>query len=328
MQGPTPIERFFRGGLKLAQLRVLVALADLGQVTRVAAAFHVTQPAISKQLAEIESALGVAVAHRVGNRLELSSVGQVIVDCGREVLRRLELAQRDVSALAAGLGGRVSVGAVVTVPQAMLADAVRLFNRRAPAAALCFAEATLDRLLRMLEDGDLDVAVGRNRVAGAYAQGAHLVQQVLGREAFVFVVGSGHPLAAPGHATTWRDLAGFRWITPLHGSPAYATLSQAWEEHGLVPPPGNVESSSLAFNLSLLQGGDFVSILPDSLARRHALRGHMRVLPLPPLEPLGEIVACWRSDAAAPATGLFVGCLEEAASALLGAAAAAADQKG
>jgi DNA-binding transcriptional LysR family regulator len=317
MQGPTSIERFFRGGLKLAQLRVLVALADLGQVTRVAAAFHVTQPAISKQLAEIEGALGVAVAQRVGNRLELTAVGQVIVDCGREVLRRIELAQRDVGALAAGLGGRVSVGAVVTVPQAMLTDAVRVFNRRAPAAALCFVEATLDRLLRMLEDGDLDVAVGRNRVAGAYAQGAHLAQQVLGREAFVFVVGAGHPLAVPGHATSWADLAGFRWITPLHGSPAYATLAEAWEEHGLVPPQGNVESSSLALNLSLLQSGDYVSILPDSLARRHVLRGRMRVLPLPALEPLGEIVAYWRNDAAAPATDLFVACLEEAAGTLL-----------
>ncbi|WP_390898425.1 helix-turn-helix domain-containing protein, partial [Pseudomonas veronii] len=44
------IDRFFRNGLKLPHLRILVSLAELGQVTRVAAAFHVTQPAISKQI--------------------------------------------------------------------------------------------------------------------------------------------------------------------------------------------------------------------------------------------------------------------------------------
>lgn len=68
------IDRFFRSGLKLPHLRILVSLAELGQVTRVAAAFHVTQAAISKQIGEIEEALGVPVARRVGNAVELTDL--------------------------------------------------------------------------------------------------------------------------------------------------------------------------------------------------------------------------------------------------------------
>ncbi|MCP2091905.1 UNVERIFIED_ORG: DNA-binding transcriptional LysR family regulator [Paraburkholderia sediminicola] len=318
MQPNDPIERFFRGGLKLPQLRILVSLADLGQVTRVAAAFHVTQPAISKQIAEIEDALGVPVVVRVGNALELTGIGQVIVSCGRDVLRHIELARRDVSALASGTGGHVRVGAVVTIPEPLVANSVQLFMRRAPLASLSFAEATLDRLLKMMDDGDLDIALGRNRIANTSITQPALRQEILHREPFVFVVGAHHPLGDPNRAVNWTDLRGCRWITPMHGSPAFATLIDTLGQHDAAPAGGGVESSSLALNIALICSGDFVAILPISVARPHAMRGNMRVLPLGPLEPLGEIVAYWRPDLTLPAAQLFSECLREVASELLG----------
>ncbi|PYE16205.1 LysR family transcriptional regulator [Paraburkholderia silvatlantica] len=313
MPNVDPIERFFRSGLKLPHLRILVALADLGQVTRVANAFHVTQPAISKQIAEIEEAIGVAVVTRSGNKLELTAIGKVIVACGRDVLRHLELARRDVSALAAGTGGHVRVGAVVTVPDPLVANAVELFLRRAPAASFSFVEATLDRLLKMLEDGDLDVAVGRNRITSTLVPVKH---ETLLRDPFVFVAGAAHPLGAPDRQPGWADLRECRWITPQRGSPAYTTLIATLDAQGIVPAASSVESSSLALNLALLQRGDFVSILPVSIARSHAIRANMRVLPLPAIERLGEVIAHSRADVSGPATELFVQCLVEASSEL------------
>ncbi|WP_028220850.1 LysR family transcriptional regulator [Paraburkholderia oxyphila] len=314
MHNTDSIQRFFRSGLKLPHLRVLVALADLGQVTRVASAFHVTQPAVSRQISEIESALGVAVVSRIGNKLELTAIGQVIVACGREVLRQLELARRDVSALASGTGGLVRVGAVVTIPDPLVANSVHIFMRRAPNASFSFFEATLDRLLKMLEDGDLDVAIGRNRMTSTQVQ---LKQEVLLQDPFVFVVGAAHPLGAPDRHPCWEDLRPCHWITPQLGSPAHATLIGTLEAHNIAPAAGSVASSSLALNLSLLKRGDFVSILPISIARQHVVRGYMRVLPLPPVEPLGEVVAHWRASIGSPATKLFIECLSEASSELL-----------
>lgn len=314
MQNNDPIERFFRSGLKLPHLRILVSLAELGQVTRVAAAFHVTQPAISKQIAEIEDALGVPVVNRVGNALELTGIGQVIVACGREVLRQIELARRDVSALASGTGGHVRVGAVVTIPEPLVANSVQLFIRRAPSASLSFAEATLDRLIKMLDDGDLDLALGRNRIPATQTT---LRQEIVHREPFVFVVGAHHPLGDPDRQVTWADLRASRWITPMHGSPAYATLIETLGANDIAVGGGAVESSALALNIALIRSGDFVSILPMSIARPHVMRGGMCVLPLPPLEPLGEIVAYWRGDSSLPAAQLFYACLREVAGELM-----------
>lgn len=309
MQNDAPIDRFFRSGLKLTHLRILVALADLGQVTRVATAFHVTQPAVSKQIAEIEQAMGVSVVNRVGNALELTAIGAVIVACGREILRHLELARRDVNALATGTGGHVRFGAVVTIPEPLTANAVQLFLRRAPAASLSFVEGTLDRLIKMLDEGELDIAIGRNRISTAQTQ---LRQETLHSEPFVFVASAHHPLGQVEQAVEWDDLRNCRWITPLHGSPAYATLIETLSSHGIVPGASNVESSSLSLNITLLTHGEYVAILPLSTARQHAMRGHMRILPLPPLEPLTEVVAYWRADALQGAGQLFVECLKEA----------------
>ncbi len=305
-----PIERFFRSGLKLAHLRILVSLAELGQVTRVAVAFHVSQPAISKQIAEIEDALGVQIVRRLGNAVELTGIGRVLVEHGRAVLRHIELARRDVSALAAGTGGHVRVGAVVTIPEPIIANAVQLFMRRAPAASFSFVEATLDRLIKLLDDGGLDIALGRNHLTGV---GMRLRQESLHRESFVFVVGASHPLGNLERMICWEDLRPYRWIAPLRGSPAFMTLAETLSAHEIVLESIAVESSSLALNIALIKSGDFVAILPLSVARSHMVRGSMRVLPLPPLGALGEVVAYWRTDSTVPAVSLFNECLKEAA---------------
>jgi DNA-binding transcriptional LysR family regulator len=306
------IERFFKSGLKLPHLRILVSLAELGQVTRVAAAFHVTQPAISKQIGEIEDALGVPVARRVGNSIELTSIGQVIAARGREILRHIELARRDVSALASGTAGHVRFGAVVTIPEPLAANAVHLFMRRAPNASLSFVEGTLDKLMRMLNEGDLDLAVGRNRMP----EQASVQCETLHSEPFVFVVGSMHRLGGADTPVEWDDLRHARWVTPLRGSPAFATLQEALALHDIPLDRVSIESSSLVMNLSLIKRGEFVSILPLSIARHHVSRGRMRVLPLPALESLGEVVLYWRTDTTTPAAQLFCDCLREAGSEL------------
>ncbi|ADP17106.1 bacterial regulatory helix-turn-helix protein, LysR family protein 126 [Achromobacter xylosoxidans A8] len=323
MSASTPsdnsIERFFRSGLKLGHLRILVALGELRQVTRVAAAFHVTQPAISKQIAEIEEALATPVVRRVGNAIELTRIGRVLVERGREILRQIELARRDVKALASGTAGHVRFGAVVTIPQPLIAHAVELFTRRAPNASFSFVEATLDRLLKMMDEGNLDLALGRNRVTGYLPVMRH---ESLHHEPFVFVVGTRHPLGGPDTPVAWGDLQDVRWITPMQGSPAFATMVEILAEHGVTLLRPTIESSSLALNLSLLRDGGYVSILPLSLARRYVQRGTMRMLPLPPLGPLGEAILYWREDTTTSTTQLFAECLRESSAELIDATGA------
>src|SRR6185437_3010689 len=88
-----PIERFFQAGLKLSHLRLLTMFDSLGQIRLVAEKLNVTQPAVSKQLAELEAGLGVPVLTRVGNRLFFTPVGETLMKRGREVFHQLEQAR-------------------------------------------------------------------------------------------------------------------------------------------------------------------------------------------------------------------------------------------
>jgi DNA-binding transcriptional LysR family regulator len=108
----------------------------------------------------------------------------------------------------------------------------------------------------------------------------------------------------------------------MQGSPAFATMVEILAEHGVTLLRPTIESSSLALNLSLLRDGGYVSILPLSLARRYVQRGTMRMLPLPPLGPLGEAILYWREDTTTSTTELFAECLRESSAELIDAAGA------
>jgi DNA-binding transcriptional LysR family regulator len=304
------IERFFRSGLKLPHLRILVALSELGQVTRVAKAFHVTQPAISKQIAEIEDALGLPVLQRKGKAVELTEVGKVLASRGKVILRQLDLAHKDVGALIAGTAGHARLGAVTTITDPLILNGIELFNSRAPFASVTFVEATLDRLLTMLADGEIDVVLGRNR-SGVSPIPLH--EHTLLQESFVFVAGTAHPLGDPARVVHWEDLRGAAWVVPLRSSPAFATLRDTLAAHGIALSRVTVESSSVALNIALMESGRFVSILPLALAQRHVNAGSLRILSLTPLQPLQHVVMYWPIDLSNPTAELLIDCLREAA---------------
>ncbi|MGF7001083.1 LysR family transcriptional regulator [Paraburkholderia sp. GAS32] len=304
----SPIERFFSSNLKLSHLRMLVALSDLKQVTRVAAAFHVTQPAVSKQLAEIEQAMEASLTLRVGNTVQLTDVGKALARRGREILRQVDLARKDVTALVSGTAGHVVLGAVTAVPQALVSNVVMSFLSRAPAATLTFIEGPLDALHTMLLEGRVDVVLGRTKVK----DDPEVVQESLYREPFVFVVGVSHPLARSS-SVTLAELHNFPWLVPLKQSPSYIALARLMEDHGVDINDAWVESSSVLLNIELLARGSFVSILPLSYAREHVAHGRICLLPTPPLEQLGEVIMCRRADLENPAALVIADCVREEA---------------
>jgi DNA-binding transcriptional LysR family regulator len=302
----SPIERFFATTLKLSHLRLLVMLLELKQVTKVAEAFHVTQPAVSKQLAEIEQALQTAITQRVGNTVQLTDVGMAIARRGKDILRQVDLAQRDVTALAAGTAGHVTLGAVTGVPQAFVSHAVTSFRMRAPTASLTFVEATIDQLHAMLYAGKTDLVIGRAKLKDH----PEIVQEEIHSEPFVFVAGASHALTTGG-PVTFEMVRDFPWLVPLKNTPSHIALSAWMEEQGMDIKDASVESSSILLNIELMMRSPFVSILPLSYARQHAARGHLCLVSISPLKRIGEVILHRRIDLKNPAALLLAECIRE-----------------
>lgn len=302
------IDRFFQATLRLSHLRTLASLLTLGQVRKVAEAFHVTQSAISKQISEIESGLGETVIRREGNRIVLTPIGHRLALQARDILRQLERTRIEISSLRKGLSGRVVIGSVATVNSVLVPAAIRQLKRRAPEVAIAIEEDTADRLLPRLLDRSIDLAVIRMWHPLAHEGLAH---QLLMDEAIVIVVGAQHPLAGKV-SVSWDDTMAYPWIVPKSGSPAHGALEALLASHGHRIPDGQVESISLALNLALYASDCFIGLLPREFANFCVAEGRIAILPLDTADLLSETRVFWRADDHEPTRSLMLQCLVEA----------------
>ena len=303
-----PLDRFFNATLRMSHLRTLAALAQLGQVRRVADAFHVTQSAISKQIAEIEAGLGAVVVRRDGNRLVLTPIGQKLTARASDILHQIERTRHEIAALQGGLSGHVVLGAVTTVNGWLVPQAIRALKERAPAVSMAVEEDTADRLLPRLIDRSIDLAVIRMWHPVAHEG---LSQRVLMDDAIVIAVSAQHTLAGRT-ALSWDEALACPWIVPRAGSPAHGALSALLASHGRRIPSGAVESISITLNLALLASGPFVALLPRHLALHLIAQQRISVLPLDTADLLSETRVFWRSDEHDATHALLLDCLQEA----------------
>lgn len=109
--------------MELRLLRYFVATAEAGTVSAAAAALHLTQPSLSRQIRQFERSLGVTLFDRNGGRLELSTVGRALVPLARDVLERVDGLRVAAMVAASGRLERLTIGA----PTVTLTDVVSPF---------------------------------------------------------------------------------------------------------------------------------------------------------------------------------------------------------
>ncbi|CUU53894.1 DNA-binding transcriptional regulator, LysR family [Parafrankia irregularis] len=128
--------------MELRTVRYFVATVDAGSVSAAAAAVRVTQPALSRQLRQLERELGVDLFERSGGRLTLSPIGRALLPLARELLDRADALRLAATLHASGRLERITIGA----PATTLADVVAPFITTLTAGDPTPAILTADRL--------------------------------------------------------------------------------------------------------------------------------------------------------------------------------------
>lgn len=301
--------REFLKSIKLHHLRVIAALADLKLVARVAEALNVTQPAVSKQIAELEKIVGAPVVRRDRNRLYLTPLGARFADHAKHALNQLDRAAFDIEAMASGVSGAVSVGVVSSVAPTLLPGALALFKRSTPQASVAVSEGHFVELLPRLEAGTLDLLIARiwqpQELPG-------IDQKSLFSEPVLVVAGRQHHLAQKKDLS-WADVAELPWVMPQANSVARQAIDALFAAHGLTPPSNTIASVSLTLNLELLRAMPALGLMPQRLAQAQVARGDIVILPLETRGLLSEARCFWRTDQIAQngALALFLKCLQQ-----------------
>ncbi|RYF62357.1 MAG: LysR family transcriptional regulator, partial [Comamonadaceae bacterium] len=189
----TRLDRVMRSNLKLRHLQMLVALDQFRHVGRAAEFLSVTQPAVSKTLAEIESLFGLPLFDRCTRGTAPTPAGASVVRFARSVLAGYDRTREEIAAEASGARGRTRVGAMVVATPVLLAQAVERLKTRSSRTTVLIDEGDLTRLLPKLRLGELDVFVGR--LEPGYAS-PDLETEALYDDPMAAVVRPGHLLAA------------------------------------------------------------------------------------------------------------------------------------
>jgi len=282
----TTIDRVLRSNLKLKHLQLVIALDQFRHLGRTAEFLSVTQPAVSRMLAEIEKMFGSALFVRSTKGTEPTTTGQTVIRFARQVIAEYEKTRDALDMAQAGAVGRVSVGAMAVAIPVLLAQAMCTFKQAMPAATVLVEEGDLTRLLPRLRMGELELIVGR--LEPGYAA-PDLHTEVLCAEPMRLICSPRHPLATR-QRVTWAQLQTQRWVMPPPWATSRTKLHQLFYKNRLNPPTDCMESASYLATLAFVQTQNAIGFVARNVAHHLQALGLVRVLPVAlPMElpPIG-----------------------------------------
>lgn len=262
--------------LKLRHLQCLAVVGQERNLVRAARALALTQPAVSKTVAELEDIVGRRLLLRRRRGVELTAAGEVLMKHAVGTLRALQegLAQALEQPEADEL--RVAVGALPNMAAGLLPAAVARLAASEPALRVRVVSGTNRQLMAQLRQGEIDLVLGRLAQPSAMVD---LSFRALGSEPLVLVAAPGHPLLAREAPPTLEELAGHLLIVPVQGTLVRDTADAFLYARGTRPPPRLVEATDTSFALELLRSIDAVWFAPEGAVRCALARGELRRLP-------------------------------------------------
>lgn len=267
---------FLRARLKTRQLLLLIALDEQRNIHRAAEELHMTQPAASKQLKDLEDMLDVQLFERLPRGMEPNIYGATMIRHARIALTSLSLAHEDIVALKAGLAGQVEVGTIMAPGMSLLPRAISRIKQQAPLLRIGVQMETSNILLERLQRGTLDFMIGR--ILEKEDQSG-LKYEELSEEPVCAVARIGHPLVT-AHGVELTDIANAAWILPPQGSILRHRCDMMFRRAGLEPPMNAVDTTALLLVIALLQQTDSLHVMPVEVARYYASLNILSILPI------------------------------------------------
>jgi len=267
---------FLKARLKTRQLLLLIALDDYRNIHRAAEELHMTQPAASKQIKDLEEMLEVRLFERLPRGMEPTIYGETMIRHARMALTSLALAHDDLVALKAGLSGQVEVGVIMSPAMALLPRAIARIKEQAPLLRIGVHLEPSNVLLDKLQRGTLDFMIGRILEK---EDSSGLVYEELTEEPACAVVRPGHALLEARNLRL-EDIADQPWILPPPGSILRHRFDMMFRRAGLQPPVNVVDTTALLLITTLLQQTDSLHVMPQEVAQYYASLNVMRILPI------------------------------------------------
>jgi len=243
--------------LSLHDLRVLMSVVQAGSMGKAAKQLATSQPAISRSIAELESALGVRLLDRTSQGIEPTEYGRALLRRGISVFDELTQGIKDIRFLANPTAGELRISASIAIAAGFVSTVVNRLCQRYPGLSFHVLSTDTATASRALLDRQVDVAV------------VHVIEplpeelldaELLLQDPHVVVAGAQSPLHRR-RGLQLGDLMGEPWTLPIFDSPYGSVVVEAFRANGLQLPRTAV-SSTLPVRTAMLATGRFLSMVP------------------------------------------------------------------
>jgi DNA-binding transcriptional LysR family regulator len=263
--------------LRFRHLQLLDILGRTRNLRIAAEQMHMTQPAATKILSDIETMFGAQLFERLPREMRPTDLGVLSLRYASTTVADLGKFVGEFSTLKNGGYGHLAVGAILASAAQVVAASINEIQRRRPRLIIKLVEQSSDQLAIWLEEKKLDVMVGRLTEA---RQQALFDVEDLSAEPVWIVVGRHHPLLTR-RCVEMADLGGWPWIVYPEATAIRQLFEDTFAAAGMLAPVGMVETPSIFSTLELLQTSDMISLQPRAAVEKYVKNGLLGHLPVP-----------------------------------------------
>lgn len=246
--------------MELSQLRYLVAVADSGSFTTAAQKLGLSQPSLSLGIKRLEDEIGHPLFDRLTRRVVPTEAGSLLLDAARSLFADLDRVKTEISELRGEVNGVLRVGTIPTMAPFILPGLVAEFTAQYPDVEVNVVETVTDRLLQMLEGGEIDVAL-----TSILQERTGINIETVAEEELLAIVPEKHKLA--GHdPVNWKQLEQEKFLV-LGSEHCLAEQMSRFCRKNRVTGQTMLEGAQLATIAAMVERGMGVSLVPALMTR-------------------------------------------------------------
>src|SRR5262245_8360626 len=286
--------------MKLQDLHVLVTVMQAGSMGKAAQRLNISQPAISRSIAELEHALGVRLLNRHSKGIEATEYGRALLDCGVAVFDDLRQGVKNIEFLADPTVGEVRIGNALVSAVSFFAPVIDRLSRRYPRIIFHVVPAGPDILHRELHARSIELVIARG---GGLFKDDQFGFEALYDDSFVVLAGAQNPWARRRRIEL-VELVNEPWALPAPESAVTEAAMEAFRARGLGAPRATLFTNSPELRISLVATGRFLTIAASPFRTR---RPELQVLPVElPMARLPVGIVTLKNRTLSPVAKLFI----------------------
>jgi DNA-binding transcriptional LysR family regulator len=261
--------------IKLRDLHVLHAVAQLGSMTKAARNLAISVPVVSKAIAELEHTVGVPLLDRSPQGVEPTAYGRALVLRGLAAFEELRQGMKDIESISDPTTGEVRIASTAPLAASFVCAVIDRLARRYPRIVFFPTVANDGAMRRQLIERNVDLMIGRQLASHPEEP---LDFEALYDNPYVVMAGADSPWARK-RKVALADLMDEPWVLPPLDSTVGVFLAEAFRAHGLDLPKTTVIAYAYEVRVSLLATNRYLTILPESVLRFPAANPRIKMVP-------------------------------------------------